>query len=81
MSLTKKHSIFTGIPCLYRPNIITSLSTLHQLTPKSKYVVYIGYGRAITIPVSHVAQLHTNDGNRAFNGSPNHLIRSHAINK
>lgn len=81
MSLTKKHSIFTHIPCLYRPNIITSLSTLHQLTPKSKYVVYIGYGRAITIPVSHVAQLHTNDGNRAFNGSPNHLIRSHAINK
>lgn len=41
----------------------------------------MGYGNAITIPVSHVAQLHTNDGNRALNGSLSHRIRSHAINK
>lgn len=40
----------------------------------------MGYGNAITIPVNHVAQLQTNAGKREVIGSPNHRMRSHAIN-
>lgn len=40
----------------------------------------MGYGNAIIIPVSHVAQLQTNAGKRAVIGSLNQRIRSHAIN-
>lgn len=39
----------------------------------------MGYGNAITMPVSQVAQLQTNAGRREDIGSPSHRIRSHAI--
>lgn len=39
----------------------------------------MGYGKAMTIPVSHVAQLHTNAGKREHMGSPSQRIRSQAI--